>query len=55
MYQAAYAKSDVMANQRIDNTKLEIAALAEITDVTIDEISGNSNSSFVRTKPSQLS
>ena len=55
VYAATYDKSSVLANTAISNDKLNIAALAEITDVTQNEISGNDKNSYLRTKPSELS
>ena len=52
VYSATYDKSSVLANTAVDSTKLEIAGLAEITDVTQNEISGNDKTSYLRTKPS---
>ena len=55
IYAGRYAKSNVLANQAIDPTKLFVAGIAEITDVTRNEINGISSDSYLLTKHGNLS
>ena len=55
IYAGKYNDSGVAPGAGVDQTKLSIAALGEITNTTLNEIDGTSASSYQLTKPSQLS
>ena len=51
VYAATYDKTQVIANSEfVDSSKLEIAGLAEIVDVTQNVITGNDKNSYLRSK-----
>jgi hypothetical protein len=54
VYAGRYAKSNVLGNTAIDSTKLHVAGITEITDVTRNEINGISSDSYLLTKHSNL-
>ena len=55
VYAARYAGSDVVGDTAVNDALLDVAAIAEITNVTRNEIDGTQSDYYLRSKPEELS